>query len=74
VANFEKLSIASPPGMTFDASASEVVGDGPIERKLEHVAENELITELRRLWQEGLDSGSGEPLDMDEIRQAARAR
>ncbi len=29
---------------------------------------------IGRLWQEGLDSGAPEPLDMDEIKRAARAR
>lgn len=32
------------------------------------------LGELRRLIQEGLDSGPSSPLDMDEVKQEARRR
>lgn len=84
MANVEKLSIALTPDMAAIvrqavesgdyASASEVVRDALREWKLKRAVESEVILELRRLWQEGLDSGPAEPLDMEEIKRAARAR
>jgi antitoxin ParD1/3/4 len=83
VANVEKLSIALTPDMAAVvreaveggdyASASEVVREALRDWKLKRAVEGEVIAELRRLWQEGLDSGSPEPLDMQEIKRAARA-
>lgn len=83
MANVEKLSIALTPDMAAVvreavdsgdyASASEVVRDALREWKLKRAVESEVIAELRRLWQEGLDSGPAEPLDMEEIKRAARA-
>ncbi len=32
------------------------------------------VARLRELIQEGIDSGPGEPLDMDDIKQRGRAR
>lgn len=83
MATVEKLSIALTPDMAAlvrgavesgdYASASEVVRDALREWKLKRGLESEVIAELRRLWQEGLDSGPPEPLDMDEIKRAVRA-
>ena len=84
MANVEKLSIALTPDMAAVvrqavesgdyASASEVVRDALREWKLKRAVESEAILELRRLWQEGLDSGTAEPLDMEEIKRSARSR
>jgi antitoxin ParD1/3/4 len=54
------------------ASASEVVEDALACWRERRALEADPET-LRRLWQEGLDSGSPEPLDMAEIKRAARA-
>lgn len=42
--------------------------------KLKRAVDQETVQELRRLWQEGLDSGPFEPLDMEGIKREARAR
>jgi antitoxin ParD1/3/4 len=55
------------------ASASEVVEDALACWRERRALEADPET-LRRLWQEGLDSGEPEPLDMAEIKRAARAR
>ena len=55
------------------ASASEVVEDALACWRERRALEADPET-LRCLWQEGLDSGSSEPLDMAEIKRAARAR
>jgi antitoxin ParD1/3/4 len=55
------------------ASASEVVEDALACWRERRALEADPET-LRRLWQEGLDSGSPQPLDMAEIKRAARAR
>ena len=84
MANVEKISVA----LTFDlaaivrqavesgdyASASEVVRDGLRDWKLKRAVEQETVHELRRLWQEGIDSGPAEPLDMAAIKREVRAR
>ena len=53
-------------------SASEVVRSGlRLLEEQEHV--NELkLKELKRLIEEGMDSGSATPLDMEEIKATAR--
>lgn len=55
------------------ASASEVVEEALLCWRERRVLEADPEA-LRRLWQEGLASGEGEPLDMAEIKRAARAR
>ncbi len=84
MANVEKLSIALTPDMAAIvrqavesgdyASASEVIRDALRDWKLRRAVDQEMVLELRRLWQEGLDSGPAERLDMDEIKREARAR
>ncbi|CAO4139823.1 Antitoxin ParD1 [Methylorubrum aminovorans] len=56
------------------ASASEVVRDGL--RLMEEREQTRLakLGALRRDIQDGLNSGSAEPLDMDAIKAEARAR
>jgi antitoxin ParD1/3/4 len=55
------------------ASASEVVEDALDCWRERRALEADPLT-LRRLWQEGLESGESEALDMAEIKRAARAR
>ena len=84
MANVEKLSIALTPDMAAIvrqavesgdyASASEVIRDALRDWKLRRALGQEMVLELRRLWQEGLDSGPAAPLDMDEIKREARRR
>ena len=84
MANVEKLSIALTPDMAAIvrqavesgdyASASEVIRDALRHWKLRRAVDQEMVLELRRLWQEGLESGPAAPLDMDEIKSEARAR
>jgi len=54
------------------ASTSEVIRDALRDWKLKRVAREEQIAELRRLWQEGIDSGVAGPLDIDAIKREAR--
>jgi antitoxin ParD1/3/4 len=80
----EKLSISLTPDMAAAvrqavdsgdyASASEVVQDALSGWSLRRSGDREQVLELRRLWQEGLDSGTSEPLDMEAIKCEARAR
>ena len=84
MANVAKLSIALTPDMAATvrqavengdyASASEVIREALREWKRKRGVDREIVEELRRLWQEGLDSGPAAPLDMDAIRREARAR
>ena len=84
MANVEKLSIALTPEMATlvrqavesgdYASASEVIRDALRDWKLKRAFDREMVEELRRLWQEGIDGGLAEPLDMEAIKREARAR
>ena len=84
MANVEKLSIALTPDMATlvrqavesgdYASASEVIRDALRDWKLKRAFDREMVEELRRLWQEGIDGGPAEPLDMEAIKREARAR
>lgn len=56
------------------ASASEVVRDALRAWKLKRALEEQQVAEVRRLWREGLDSGPAGALDVDALKQAARAR
>ena len=84
MANVAKLSIALTLDMAATvrqavesgdyASASEVIREALRDWKRKRGVDREIVEELRRLWQEGLDSGPSAPLDMDAIRCEARAR
>jgi antitoxin ParD1/3/4 len=84
MAHVEKLSIALTPDMAATvrqavesgdyASASEVIRDALRHWKQRRAVGEEMVLELRRFWQEGLDSGPAEPLDMEEIKREARRR
>jgi antitoxin ParD1/3/4 len=84
MANVEKLSIALPADMarlvhravaTGDyASSSEVIREALREWKARRAARNDAISEVRRLWDEGLASGKSAELDMAAIKQRGRQR
>lgn len=54
-------------------SASDVVSEGLRLLAVRDEADRAKLEALRRLIQEGLDSGPAAPLDMDEIIATARA-
>jgi antitoxin ParD1/3/4 len=56
------------------ASASEVIRDALRDWKEKRDLLGYTVDELRRLYQEGLDSGPGRFASMDEIKAEARAR
>jgi antitoxin ParD1/3/4 len=82
VANVEKLSIALTPDMVAEVraaveggdygSVSEVVRDALRDWRLRRKIESLEIDELRRLVQEGIDSGPG--VDAAEVFARLRAR
>lgn len=56
------------------ASTSEVIREALRDWKLKRALQQQQIEELRRLWQEGIDSGPAGPLDLSEIKREARKR
>ena len=83
MANVEKLSIALTPDMVAEVraaveggdygSVSEVVRDALRDWRLRRKIESLEIEELRRLAQEGIESGPGR-LDAGEVFARLRAR
>jgi antitoxin ParD1/3/4 len=84
MANVEKMSIALPADMatlvrkaveTGDyASSSEVIREALRELKARRAARSEAVSELRRLWEEGIDSGRSAALDTAAIKKRGRQR
>jgi len=84
MAKVEKLSIGLPTDMatlvrkaveTGDyASSSEVIREALREWKARRAARSEAVSELRRLWEEGIDSGRSAALDMAAIKKRGRQR
>jgi antitoxin ParD1/3/4 len=84
MANVEKMSIALPADMatlvrkaveTGDyASSSEVIREALREWKARRAARSEAVSELRRLWEEGIDSGRSAALDVAAIKKRGRQR
>ena len=84
MANVEKVSVALTPEMLATvrevvesgeyASSSEVVREALREWKMRRVLQQKELEEVRHLWQEGLDSGSGRYADMDALKAEARSR
>ena len=80
----EKISIALTPDLaalvrqaveTGDyASTSEVVRDALRDWKIKRAYQEQQIKELRGLWNEGINSGPGRFVSMEEIIQEARRR
>jgi len=84
MATVEKLSIALTPELASDvrqaistgdyASTSEVIRDALRVWKDARDQRSVAIEELRRLRREGVESGGGEPLDIEAIKRRGRAR
>lgn len=84
MATVEKLSIALTQELAEEvklavkrgeyASASEVIREALREWRRKRVLMEQEIEELRRSWQEGVESGPGRYESMEAVKQAARAR
>jgi len=84
MANVEKVSVALTPEMLAVvreavesgeyASSSEVMREALREWKRRRALERKEVEELRRLWQEGLESGPERFADMAAIKAEARRR
>jgi antitoxin ParD1/3/4 len=84
MANVEKISIALSADMvtmvrsaveTGDyASSSEVIREALREWKARRAARGDAVRELRRLWDEGLDSGRSAELDLKSVKSRGRQR
>jgi antitoxin ParD1/3/4 len=84
MATIEKISIALPSDMlamvrkAVDqgdyASTSEVVREALRQWKTRRALQVDAVGELRRLWDEGLESGPSAPLDIAATKRRARAR
>ena len=84
MANVEKISIALPADMatlvrkaveTGDyASSSEVIREALREWKARRAGRSEAVSELRRLWEEGIESGRSAALDTAAIKKRGRQR
>ncbi len=82
MANIEKISVALPTDMlelvkkavtSGDyATTSEVIREALREWKGRRETREETIAEIRRLVQEGLDSGGWRPFDAEEIKREGR--
>lgn len=84
MANVEKVSVSLSHEL-LDAvheavnsgdygSASEVVREALREWKQRQSLRKLEIERLRKLWQEGIDSGPGGPVDFDDIKRRGRER
>ncbi len=84
MAKVEKISVALTPEMAASvrqvveageyASTSEVIRDALREWGSVRARRGQAIEELRRLAQEGIDSGPGRFLDIEEIIEEGRRR
>ncbi len=84
MANIEKVSISLPHELLESVheavdsgqygSASEVVREALREWKQRQSLRQLEIERLRRLWQEGIDSGPARPLDFEDIKRRGRER
>jgi antitoxin ParD1/3/4 len=54
------------------ASTSEVIREALRDWQVKRATQQEQISEVRRLWQHGIESGSAGPLNMAEIKREAR--
>ena len=82
--NVEKMSIALTPEMAAAVraavasgeyvSSSEVVREALRDWQLRRALHQKEVEELGRVWQEGIDSGTGHLADMQAIKAEARRR
>ena len=56
------------------ASSSEVIREALREWKARRAARSEAVSDLRRLWEEGIDSGRSSALDVAAIKKRGRQR
>ena len=56
------------------ASSSEVIREALREWKARRAARSEAVSELRCLWEEGIESGRSAALDMADIKKRGRQR
>jgi len=56
------------------ASTSEVIREALRDWKQKRLIQLQNIDEIKQLWQEGLESGSGQFKNIEEIKQEARKR
>ena len=84
MAGVEKISIALTQDMAAlvrqaveggdYASSSEVIRDALRGWKMKRTLQEQQIQELRRLWQDGIDSGPGPFTGIDDLLPEARRR
>jgi antitoxin ParD1/3/4 len=84
MATVEKLSIALTPEVLADvrqaiatgeyASTSEVIRDALRSWKHSRREREVAIEALRGLWREGMDSGEGQVLDVEDLKRRGRER
>jgi antitoxin ParD1/3/4 len=82
--NVEKISVALTSEMAAFvrdvvesgeyASSSEVIREALRDWKQKRLLQLQNIDEVRHLWQEGIDSGTGHYTDIEAIKQEARRR
>lgn len=80
--NVEKISVALTPEIAAFvrdvvesgeyASSSEVIREALQDWKQKRLLQLQNIDKVRRLWQEGIDSGAGQYTDIEAIKQEAR--
>jgi antitoxin ParD1/3/4 len=84
MANVEKITIALTSDMAAMiktavqggeyATASEVIREALRDWKYKQEFREQKVEEIRKLWQEGIDSGSSKLSDFDAIKSEARKR
>ncbi len=82
MSTIEKISIALTPDLAalvrnavtdgYYASTSEVIRDALRDWKIKQSLNERSTTELRALWQDGINSGAAGALNREEIKQQAR--
>lgn len=82
--NVEKMSVALTPEMAAlvrkavetgeYVSSSEVIREALRDWNRKRLWREKEIEEIRRLWKEGLESGSGRFTDIDALKAEARRR
>ena len=84
MSNVEKISVVLTPEIAAFvrdvvesgeyASSSEVIREALQDWNQKRLLQLQNIDEVRRLWQEGIDSGAGQYTDIEAIKQEARRR
>lgn len=69
-----EAEVASAVATGEYASEEDVLRDAVAEWRAQRLAEAMGLEELRRLWQEGVESGAGRSWSIDEIKAEARRR